>query len=182
MGPMVMINEGPCNDCQGEGKKASGNCYICGGKKTKPQEKELTVKIDPGMKPGEVLIFSKECSDDPNYDEAGDVHFVLQEAAGDEGWVRRGDDLETQLTVSFQESLLGCKKMFQGHPGYLQGLEVEIPVGTENGAVVPVSGKGMPKKGSSEFGSMRIRVTVTVTEKDREILQRNTSLIQAMFV
>jgi DnaJ-class molecular chaperone len=71
--------------------------------------------------------------------------------------------------------------MFQGHPGYLQGLEVEIPVGTENGAVVPVSGKGMPKKGSSEFGMLRIRVTVTVTEKDREILQRNAPLLQAMF-
>jgi DnaJ family protein A protein 2 len=181
MGPMVMINEGPCNDCQGEGKKASGNCYVCGGKKTKPQEKELTVKIDPGMKPGESLIFQKECSDDPNFDEPGDVHFVLQEAAGDEGWIRRGDDLETQVTVSFQESLLGCKKMFQGHPGFFQGLEVEIPIGTENGKVVTVTGKGMPKKGSNEFGVLRIRVTVTVTEKDRELLQRNAPLIQAMF-
>ena len=181
MGPMIMINEGPCNDCQGEGKKASGNCYICGGKKTRPQEKELSVTIEPGMKPGEVLIFPKECSDDPNYDEAGDVHFVLQEASGDEGWVRRGDDLETQLTVSFEESLLGCKKTLQGHPGYSQGLEVEIPVGTRNSEVLIMTGKGMPKKGTKEFGLLRLLITVAVTEKDREILQRNAPLIQAMF-
>lgn len=182
MGPMVMINEGMCHDCQGEGKKPSGNCYICSGKKTKPQEKELTVKIEPGMKPGEVLIFPKECSDDPNFDEPGDVHFLLQEADGDDAWIRRGDDLETQVAVSFQESLLGCKKVFQGHPGYPQGLEVTVPVGTGNGEVITVVGKGMPKKGSGDFGSLRCKVTVTVSEKDREILVRNASLFQAMFV
>ncbi len=182
MGPMMMVNEGPCRDCEGEGKKASGNCYVCGGKKTKPQEKELTVKIEPGMKPGEVLVFPKECSDDPNYDEAGDVHFVLQEAAGDESWIRKGDDLETQLTITLQESLLGCTKQLQAHPGYLQGLEVSIPAGTFNEEILLIPAKGMPKKGPSEFGTLRLRVNVTVSEKDKDILQRNKSILQAMFV
>ena len=181
MGPMIMVNEGPCPDCQGEGKKPSGNCYICSGKKTMPQEKELVVKIEAGMRPGEVLIFAKECSDDPNYDEPGDVHFVLQEAAGDEGWVRRGDDLETQVTVTLQQSLLGCTKLLQGHPGFLQGLEITVPLGTQNGEVLTVNGKGMPKRGTSEFGTLRVRVTVTVSEKERDALQRNCTLLQAMF-
>ena len=182
MGPMVMINEGPCHDCQGEGKKPSGNCYICGGKKTMPQEKELSVTIEPGMRPGEVLVFPKECSDDPHFDEPGDVHFRLQEADGDEGWLRKGDDLETQASVTFQESLLGCTKILQGHPGYLQGLELTVPVGAQNGDIVTVVGKGMPRKGTKEFGALRCRVNVTVSEKDREILQRNKTLLQAMFV
>lgn len=181
MGPMIMVNEGPCNDCQGEGKKASGNCYKCSGKKTLPQEKELTVKIEPGMKPGEVLLFEKECSDDPNFDEPGDVHFVLQEAAGDESWIRKGDDLETQLTISLQECLLGCTKQLQAHPGYLQGLDVGIPAGTGNEEILQIPGKGMRKKGTNEYGILRLRVNVTVNEKDREILQRNKPMIQAMF-
>ena len=181
MGPMMMINEGPCNDCQGEGKKASGNCYSCSGKKTMPQEKELSVKIEPGMKPGEILIFPKECSDDPNYDEPGDVHFLLQEAEGDDGWLRKGDDLETAVTVTLQQALLGCSKTLQGHPGYLQGLEITVPVGIMSGDMISVGGKGMPKKGSTEFGTLRIRVTVTVSEKEKEILQRNHTLVQAMF-
>lgn len=181
MGPMIMVNEGPCPDCQGEGKKPSGNCYICGGKKTRPQEKELTVTIEPGMKPGEVLIFPKECSDDPNFDEAGDVHFILQEADGDAGWVRKGDDLETQLTVNLQESLLGTVKTLQGHPGFETGLEVTVPLGTVNGAVVTVPGKGMPKKGTKEFGSLHLHIKVIVSEKDKEILERNRALLTAMF-
>jgi DnaJ family protein A protein 2 len=180
MGPMIMVNEGPCHDCQGEGKKASGNCYLCGGKKTMPQEKELSVHIEAGMLPGEVLIFPKECSDDPNYDEAGDVHFKLQEADGDDGWTRKGNDLETQVTVSFEDSLLGCVKQLQGHPGF-PGLEITVPVGTVNGETVTVVGKGMPKRGSSDFGNLHIRVTVTVSEKDKELLQRNYTLLKAMF-
>jgi DnaJ family protein A protein 2 len=181
MGPMIMVNEGPCHDCQGEGKRASGNCYLCSGKKTMPQEKELTVKIEPGMRPGEVLIFPKECSDDPSYDEAGDVHFVLQEADGDEGWVRKGDDLETTVTVTLQQSLLGCTKLLQGHPGFPEGLEITVPVGTVNGETVTVNGKGMPKKTSGDFGTLRVRVTVTVSEKERDALKRNNTLLQAIF-
>ena len=181
MGPMIMVNEGPCHDCQGEGKRASGNCYLCGGKKTMPQEKELTVKIEPGMRPGEVLIFPKECSDDPSYDEAGDVHFVLQEADGDEGWIRKGDDLETTVTVTLQQSLLGCTKLLQGHPGFPEGLEITVPVGTVNGETVTLNAKGMSKKSSGEFGTLRVRVTVTVSEKERDALKRNNTLLQAIF-
>lgn len=181
MGPMVMVNEGPCHDCQGEGKKASGNCYICGGKKVMPQEKELTVKIERGMKVGEVIVFPKECSDDPNYDEAGDVHFVLQEAAGDDGWVRKGDDLETHVTVNLQESLMGCTKVLQGHPGFPEGLEITVPVGTVNGEILTVFGKGMTRK-SGDYGVLRVKVQQTISEKDKEILQRNKPMLQAMFL
>jgi len=181
MGPIQMVNDGPCGQCSGSGKKASGACYVCGGKKVMAQEKTIVVKIDAGMRPGEVLIFPKECSDDPNYEEPGDVHFVLQEAAGDDGWVRRGDDLETQVSIRFQDSLVGCKKTLQGHPGYPQGLEVQIPVGVLNGEILTLTAKGMPKKGSTDFGTLRYRVNITLSEKEREILQRNAIVLQAMF-
>jgi DnaJ family protein A protein 2 len=181
MGPMVLQNEGPCGDCHGQGKKPSGACYVCGGKKTKNQEKILDIRIEPGMKPGEVLVFPKECSDDPNYDEPGDVHLILQEAAGDDGWVRKGDDLETSITIDFAESLLGCSKTLKGHPGYPNGLEVQIPVGTLHQQEVVVSEKGMVKRNGGH-GALRVRVMVNITEKDREILTRNQPILSAMFV
>lgn len=181
MGPIHMVNEGPCRDCMGQGKKASGNCYVCSGKKTRTQEKTIEIKIEPGMRPSEVLVFPKECSDDPNYEEPGDVHFLLQDAAGDEGWLRKGDDLETQVKISLSESLLGCSKKLQGHPGYPDGLEIEVPVGALHGEFVSFAGKGMPKKGTKEFGVLRCRVIITVSEKDREILQRNSVVLRAMF-
>jgi DnaJ family protein A protein 2 len=180
MGPIHMVNEGPCRECNGVGKKASGNCYVCGGKKTKAQEKSIEVKIEPGMKPGEVLIFPKECSDDPNYEEPGDVHFLLQEASGDDAWTRTGDDLQTYLTISFKESLLGCEKTLLDHPGYPDGLPLSIHAGVKNTEVLTFAGKGMVKKGGGN-GDLHCKIHISVTDKDREVLNRNHVVLKAMF-
>jgi DnaJ family protein A protein 2 len=181
MGPIQAINEGPCRDCMGQGKKPSGNCYVCSGKKTKVQEKTIDVKIEAGMKPGEVLVFPKECSDDPSYEEPGDVHFLLQDAAGDDGWTRKGDDLETHCAMTLVESLLGCSKTLQGHPGYPDGLEIQIPLGAQNGEVLVVQEKGMKRKGAG-FGALHCKLHISVTDKDREVLKRNEPMLKAMFM
>lgn len=180
MGPIQMVNEGPCHDCMGEGKKASGACYVCSGKKTKPQEKELEVKIEPGMKPGEILIFANECSDDPNFEEPGDVHFLLQEADGDEGWTRKGDDLETDVHITLRDSLLGCSKMLQGHPGFPEGLSILVPCGVQNGEVIKIADRGMTKK-EGGYGTLHVKINLTITEKEKEALVNNQPILSAMF-
>lgn len=181
MGPIQMVNEGPCRDCNGLGKKAAGNCYVCSGKKTKVQEKIIEVNIEPGMKPGDVLVFPKECSDDPNYEQPGDVHFLLQESSGDDGWIRKGDELETHTKLSLSESLVGCSKSLQGHPAYPNGLEIQIPVGIQNGEVLLIAEKGMPRK-TGGYGPLHCKIHISVTDKDREVLKRNEPLLRAMFV
>jgi DnaJ-class molecular chaperone len=132
------------------------------------------------MKPGEVLIFQNECSDDPNYDEAGDVHFVLQEAAGDDGWVRKGDDLETSITITFVESLLGCSKQLKGHPGYPHGLTLTIPPVSLNSEVLKLTEKGMARKDGT-LGVLFCKLQVIVGTQDRERVVRNQPLIEAIF-
>ena len=181
MGPIHMVNEGPCRDCNGQGKSAAGNCYVCGGKKVRPEEKQIEVSIEPGMKPGEVLVFSKECSDDPNYEEPGDVHILLQEAQGDNGWDRKGDDLETQIPLTLSESMLGCTKTLGGHPGYPDGLTIQIECGVQNNKTLVYQDKGMIKKGSSSYGNLHCKIHINVTDKDREILKRNEPVLKAMF-
>lgn len=182
MGPMHMVNEGPCGDCNGAGKVASGSCYMCSGKKTRNQEKILEVKIEPGMKPGEVLVFPNECSDDPNYDEPGDVHFILVEAGGDDGWTRQGDDLHTDIHINLVDSLLGCKRTLNGHPGYADGLEIIVPVGTMNNEVITIQEKGMIKKGSAAgFGTLFCRIHVSVTEKEHNCLKENSGILNTIF-
>ena len=180
MGHMTMVNEGPCGECQGQGKKPVGSCLACSGSKFKNQEKTLEVKIKPGMKPGEVLIFERECSDDSNYDEAGDVHFVLQEAQGDEGWVRRGDDLETNITLTLAESLLGCSKQLKGHPGYPDGLTLTIPPVSLNSEVLKMNEKGMVRKDGS-LGVLFCKIQVSVGDQEREAVTRNQPLLEAIF-
>jgi DnaJ family protein A protein 2 len=183
MGPIHMVNEGPCRDCNGQGKSASGNCYVCSGKKVRPEEKQIEVNIEPGMKPGDVLVFSKECSDDPSYEEPGDVHILLQEARGDDSWDRKGDDLETQVQLTLSESLLGCTKTLAGHPGYPDGLTIQIECGVQNNKTLIYQGKGMIKKGATvTHGNLHCKMHINVTDKDREVLKRNEPVLKAMFL
>jgi DnaJ family protein A protein 2 len=180
MGPLQMINEGPCRECSGAGKLASGNCYKCSGKKTLPEEKVLDVKIEPGMKPGEVLIFPKVCSDDPHFDEPGDVHLVLQEAEGDNGWTRKGDDLHTTAGITYTESILGSKIKLEGHPGFPDGLEMPIPCGVVNREVMCVKEKGMTRRNGG-YGDLYVEIQFKATDDEKNILQRNQPLLSAMF-
>lgn len=183
MGPGMMVQmNGPCDACRGEGKKAVGVCSKCSGKKFQTQEKVLNVNIEQGMKPGDLLVFPNECSDQHEYDTPGDVQFVFQEADEEICWKRVGNDLKASVSIGLKESLLGCNKTFMDHPGFDQGLEVSLPHGVQNQEVVRVVGKGMPLRGKKDqFGDVLITVNVQPSTREKEILEKNKIMVQSMF-
>jgi DnaJ-class molecular chaperone len=173
IGPgFAAVNRAPCGPCEGRGRSISKICEKCRGGKFMTQEKTLDVFVQPGSRPGEVLMFPNECSDDPAYVEPGDVHIVFQEADESGPWRRSGDDLYCDMSVTLLESLVGCEGRVQGHPGFPEGLAVTVPAGTLHGEVLTVAGRGMPKKSTNkQFGTLFVRVVVSVTEKDRVVLR-----------
>lgn len=64
---------------------------------------------------------------------------------------QRGRDLESELTISFEEAAFGCKKNIRLSGSFDQQLEVTIPAGIEEGQSVRLKGKGYP--GSSFYGT-----------------------------
>ncbi len=185
MGPgMQGIMQGPCDACRGEGKKVKKTCSTCKGKQFITQEKNLDVVIEPGMRPGETIIFSRECSDQHDYMEAGDVHIVLHQADEDGAFKRGGggrDDLMTERTITLKSALVGSSERLEGHPGHPQGLVVEIPAGVQNGEVLVIPGEGMPIRQGGGRGALHVRVRVTVTEAEKEVLKAKGEEIRSLF-
>lgn len=182
MGPgMQMMSRGPCHTCSGEGRKPGTPCSTCSGKKFTNQEKTLYIRIEPGMKPGETLIFSKECSDNHEYLEPGDVHIVLQEADETLSLKREGDQLHFNVHLTLAESLLGKTITISDHPGYPQGLPIEIPPGFTNGNVYHVDDKGMPKKGTTSFGKLQVHIHVQVSEDEKNKLVGASMVLKGIF-
>jgi DnaJ-class molecular chaperone len=174
MGPgMQGVMRGPCVVCSGKGKKVGRICKSCNGSKFHLQTKTLPVIIEPGMKPGEKIIFSKESSDDPEYTEAGDVYIILQEAdEPDSEFKREEDDLIVKVQITLKQALLGCKKSVHGHPAHPTGFEFGIPVGIQNGGMVLIPGEGMPRRGKGERGHLRVYVQVITTAEEKAALLR----------
>jgi len=182
MGPgMHAISRGPCMPCKGGGKVASGTCDTCKGKKFFNQEKILDIRIEPGMKAGDSLVFPGVCSDSIEYEEAGDVHIIFQEADETYNLRREKDDLYTSINISLKESLLGTNYVIMNHPKYKEGLTVHIPAGTQHCETIVVVGEGMTKRNSKQFGNLCITTKVVMTKEDRSVLEKNKSILESMF-
>jgi len=182
MGPgMQAITRGPCGSCNSVGKQAVSNCSKCNGIKFTTHEKTLHVKIEAGMKPGEVLIFPNECSDHHDYHEPGDVRIIMRDAEDNSQFTRIGDDLSCGVTIRFAEALLGTERTLQGHPAHPEGLLVKIPVGTMHGDDVLVEGEGMPKRGSSARGNLRLKISMYLMQDDKMILTKNREILRGFF-
>jgi DnaJ-class molecular chaperone len=174
MGPMAMHTTGPCTDCQGRGQKMVDVCIVCGGTGFLQQTRKLTVHIPAGTSPHHVFIFPEVCSDHAAFEKPGDVHIQLQEDQSDisfQVFRRVGDQfqhLETTVTISLSQALLGTVITLEGHPGYEEGLHIEIPAGTFSSDIYVIDGIGMPLLGEKDkYGELHVKVEVVISQEER---------------
>lgn len=182
MGPIQMVSQTSCPPCGGKGQQVLGKCMTCGGRGMTHEEKTMEVKVEPGMMSGNTLVFPGMCSDHPSFTEAGDVTVILRESDEDNAdtakWSREGSRLKITLTVGLSEALLGTIKVVKGHPGYPNGLPLEIPVGVQNLWSGTFQGLGMPIRGTPRFGDAVITVLVSPTEAELQALKANVVMMR----
>ncbi len=167
MGPMTMATDGPCVQCKGEGSIAQNKCESCGGSCFVTDEKELKVNIEPGSKPGKVIVFPDACSDSHDCETPGDVHIRLEEADSQEGWVRKGDDLHLDFSISLNEAMCGTRRKVFGHPKHPDGfymLVLDVPLVT--GDTIVLKDMGMPFT-TDKKGNAYLHVYVYPTDEER---------------
>ena len=173
MGPFAMHSSGPCADCPGKGERVLEMCKPCNGSGFTNEQKNLSVKIQPGTSCGEVIQFIGVCSDNVEFEQAGDVQITLQldenDAAG-KIYKRISDkNIETTVTFSLSESLMGCVVQFDKHPGYDEGLFVHLPP-SFHGDTYCLKGFGMPIVGSlGKYGDLYIKIVVVVSAAERTL-------------
>jgi DnaJ family protein A protein 2 len=176
VGPMEMHTVGPCTDCQGVGQRVVEACNKCSGTGYQADKRNLTVNILPGTKPEELFIFSDVCSDNISYERPGDVHIIIKEDSNDPAFKyfkRSGDalqHLETKISISLAESLIGCVIQMDTHPGYEEGLFIKIPAGSFHGDTYCLTGFGMPIPGHiGSHGDLFIHIDVSVKPMERSL-------------
>lgn len=176
MGPMAMHTTGPCVDCQGRGERIIENCTPCSGTGFNTEKRNLSVRLTPGIHPGETFVFPEVCSDHPAFERPGDAHIIVAEDTNDPAFKyfhRSGDkleNLETKVSLSLSESLIGCNVRIDGHPGYDDGLFVKIPAGSFHGDRYCLSGFGMPIMGDiGRYGDLFITIDISISSSERKI-------------
>jgi DnaJ-class molecular chaperone len=163
MGPVMQMIHEPCDACSQTGQRAADQCGECKGKRVVERGATVDIRIEPGMQEGDRIVLQGLCSESPLYKEPGDLVLVVRVAG--EGWVRRGDDLGYEVTLTQAEALLGWERTIDTHPSG-EPVRVVFRGGVlRDRDMIRVEGKGMPVRGAAgRFGNLVIGCRITVPE------------------
>ena len=151
-----------CSQCGGTGQVIKNPCKACQGQARVVREKTLELRIPPGIDSGDKLRISGEGESGAKGGPSGDLYVVLNVKDHD-FFERRDHDLHCHIPISFPQAALGAQITVPTLEGDEERLN--IPAGTQPGAVFRVKGRGVSKRGGSARGDLFVAVKVVVPEK-----------------
>ena len=167
-----LVRTQACDVCGGDGKIPETPCTVCGGRGRQPAHRKLTVDIPAGIADEQRMRLTGRGHAGDRGGPAGDL-YVLVRVAEDPNFVRDGDDLVHVLNVPAPGAALGSTFMVPTLDGDEQ---IEVPAGTQPGALITLRGKGMPSLRRGRRGDQRVLVNVVVPRNlsgdQRELLAR----------
>lgn len=172
-----MASASPCPDCSGTGRQVADPCTGCGGEGRRSQRRTLGVDIPPGVDEGDRLRVTGAGEAGRQGAPPGDlfVEIRLQPHAVFE---RSGRDLLAEITVPFTQAVLGGELSVPTLDG--DEVSVELPAGTQHGAVLTVRRQGLPAHGGGRRGDLklgvRIEVPTDLDDEQRDLLERFAAL------
>ncbi len=170
LGSMTTVKT--CPTCGGTGKTVERPCSECRGSGETARTRTVTVTIPPGADSGLHLRLAGQGDAGRRGGPPGDLYvavFVKPHAI----FERQGDDLILNRTISFPLAALGGTTTIPTLEG---DVELNIPAGTQPGAVLRLRGKGMPKLRYRSRGDLMVRVNVRVptrlSSEERELIMK----------
>lgn len=166
------VSVAPCPTCAGEGTLIAEPCEVCRGDGRVRAERTVSVEIPAGVSASNYLTLRGQGAAGPRGGPPGDLLVVI-EVKEDDRFERHGDDLVTDLTLSFSQAALGGRFTVPTATG---DEAVEVPAGIQPETVLRHRGKGLPRLGHAGRGDLLIRVHLytpeALTEEQREVFRR----------
>lgn len=168
----------PCPTCSGEGVVISAVCKKCRGEGRVRGEHTVPIQIPAGVATGQYMTLRALGNAGPRGGPRGDV-LVVFDVADDPRFERDGEDLYTEVLVSYPQLVLGDDVEV---PAVHGSLRVRIPAGTQSGQMLQLRGRGLPRVNGGGIGDLHVRVQLwtpsTVTPEVEGLLAQLAALQQ----
>ena len=160
-----------CPTCRGAGSLIPHPCETCGGAASNKEERQMQVRIPPGVDTGTRLRLRGEGEAGRRGGPPGDLYIEVQ-VAPHPFLRRRGRDLLYRTELSFVEAALGWKVAI---PTLNGGASLAIPAGTQSGEIFSLPGIGLPDLKSRKRGDLLVEVALktptNLTTHQEELLK-----------
>ncbi|MDD1656932.1 MAG: molecular chaperone DnaJ [Methanomicrobiales archaeon] len=160
-----------CPECSGRGRVPEKQCPSCRGSGHTRTKRKIRVHIPAGIETGMRLRME-------GFGEAGEYGapsgdlFVEVAVLPHDRFIRDGDDLETAIHISPAQAVIGSAVDVETIDH--RHIDVHVPPGTQQNAVIRVQGEGVKRKG--RHGDLRVRVKIAVpkhlTDEERGLYHR----------
>ena len=162
-----------CPTCDGAGEVIEEKCDVCGGSGRKQETKKLKITIPAGVDNGMKLRVAREGDAGLKGGPPGDL-FVYLTVETDAEFQREGNDIKSNISISYIQAILGCTIKVNTVDGQE---DLTIPAGTQPNTVLILENKGVPKLGNPvSRGDHRVTVKISiptrVTGEERELLEK----------
>lgn len=156
-----IVNVTECPNCGGEGKIVKEKCETCGGSGRTKSESTVKVKIPPGVVEGNYIPLRGQGDSGLRGGQAGDLHIIIEEEPH-EYFIRDGDDIIFDLTISYPEAVMGSEVVIPTLKGQVS---LKIETGTKAGSILRMKEKGIKHLNSYGRGDQLIRIDINVPNK-----------------
>ena len=167
------VNSAFCARCGGDGEVVSDPCNDCRGRGIRKSTVKRVVNVPAGVDEDQQIRLSAEGDAGLRGGPAGHLYLDI-EIAPHEQFTRQGDHLVYNLPLNPAQAALGTAvevPTIEGEPVLL-----EVPAGTQPGAVFTVNARGVPHLRRSGRGDLLVRTHVVTPTKlsneQRELLER----------
>lgn len=176
--PLGMFQQtGSCTTCRGTGEVVDEYCSACGGRGRTQTTKQLMITIPAGVDTGSRLRVRGEGDAGPRGGPAGDLYVMLR-VLGSKDFTRDGSNIYSKVNVSYLDAILGRNINVKTVDG---DEEVSLGAGTQPGAVMRISGKGVPKIGNKavrgdHFVTVVVKIPTRLSGEEKRLVQELDAL------
>jgi molecular chaperone DnaJ len=169
-GPVVSVSV--CPNCAGDGKVVVSPCKKCRGEGRVRSEEQVNIKVPAGVATGQYMTLRGVGNAGPRGGPRGDI-LVVFEVDEDERFERDGEDLLTEVLVTYPQLALGADVEV---PTVTASVTLRIPAGTQSGQVMHLRGRGLPRINASGTGDLHVRLQLwtpdVMNEEEATLLRR----------
>jgi molecular chaperone DnaJ len=163
----------PCPTCEGTGQVIADPCSACGGQGLQQVRKKLRINIPAGVDSGTRLRVGQEGNAGQRGGPAGDLYVFL--TVQSHPHLRRdGVTIHSEVSLNYLQAILGDTIEVETVDGHEP---LEIPAGTQPGAVITLQGKGVPRlgnpvaRGNHQF-TIKVQLPTKLNAEERELLEQ----------